>query len=442
MSSDNPFSAPPGNRGRQRPGPTIELEATEIESKPAAPTQAAASASEEAAMNHQDSAGSASASAPPPQEPPTGWARLGFLAEPRWRPIAAGAGALLLLIAVVLAGAQFWGGGEDDGGGTGRLEARIARLERQIRELSGRTPPAVDPKLVDELASRVAKLEAALSAARWPGADSVVLDRISTLEGAVKALDEKIGVVARRTDEIAVIASDARAKADATAAALAELAQKVARLGSPGVQRDDLDALVDQVAALDRSSKELGEEVAKRGAGGIADRAGRLALISAALSAAVERGDAYATELATAKALGGDANALGPLEPFAPTGVPSAASLGSELTALVPALTQAAGLAPRDANFLDRLQAGAERLVRIRPIDAVPGDDPAAVLTRIEIRAKEADIAGALAELAKLPAEAQAPAKPWIAKAQARIAALTASRRFAADALAALAKAP
>src|SRR5262249_12270520 len=131
-----------------------------------------------------------------------------------------------------------------------------------------------------------------------------------------------------------------------------------------------------------------------------------------------------------------------PLGRFAGPGVRSAASPGNDLVTLIPALTQAAGLAPRDANFLERLQAGAERLVRIRPLDAVPGDDPAAVLTRIEIRAREADVAGALAELAKLPAEAQAPAKAWIAKAQARIAALTASRRFAGDALAALPKAP
>ena len=393
-------------------------------------------------MNHQDAAGPTTASAPPPHEPPTGWANLGFLAGPPWRPIAAAAAALLLLIVAVLVGGQFWGGSNDDGGGTARLEARIARLERQIRELSGRTPPAVDPKVIDDLASRVAKLEAALSASRWPGADSVVLDRISTLEGAVKALDEKIGIVARRTDEIGVIARDARAKADATATALAELAQKVARLGPPGVPRGDLDALADQVAALERTGKTLDEEIAKRRSGESADRAVRLAVITTALSASVERGDAYASELATAKALAADANALAPLEPFAATGVPSAASLGNELVTLIPALTQAAGLAPRDANFLERLQAGAERLVRIRPLDAVPGDDPAAVLTRIEIRAREADVAGALAELAKLPAEAQAPAKAWIAKAQARIAALTASRRFAADALAALAKAP
>src|SRR5262249_58190709 len=117
-----------------------------------------------------------------------------------------------------------------------------------------------------------------------------------------------------------------------------------------------------------------------------ADGAGRPAVIPTPLSPSVERGDAYASELAPAKALAADANALAPLEPFAATGVPSAASLGNELVTLIPALTQAAGLAPRDANFLERLQAGAERLVRIRPLDAVPGDDPAALLTRIPIQ--------------------------------------------------------
>ena len=43
-------------------------------------------------------------------------------------------------------------------------------------------------------------------------------------------------------------------------------------------------------------------------------------------------------------------------------------------------------------------------------------------------------------ELEKLPAPVRAPAQAWIAKAQARTAALAASRAFAADALVALAK--
>jgi len=49
---------------------------------------------------------------------------------------------------------------------------------------------------------------------------------------------------------------------------------------------------------------------------------------------------------------------------------------------------------------------------------------------------------GALAELAKLPAPARTAAQAWIAKAQARLAAVAASRRFAADAFAALGKTP
>ena len=50
-----------------------------------------------------------------------------------------------------------------------------------------------------------------------------------------------------------------------------------------------------------------------------------------------------------------------------------------------------------------RLQANAEKLVRIRPIEETSGNDPLAIVARIEIRAAQADIAGALAELAKLP---------------------------------------
>jgi CBS-domain-containing membrane protein len=64
-------------------------------------------------------------------------------------------------------------------------------------------------------------------------------------------------------------------------------------------------------------------------------------------------------------------------------------------------------------------------------VDAPLGDDPAAVLARIEVEA--ADIDSALADLGKLADATRAPAQAWIAKAQARQAALTAARQFAAD---------
>ena len=131
---------------------------------------------------------------------------------------------------------------------------------------------------------------------------------------------------------------------------------------------------------------------------------------------------------------------LAPLAPFAAAGVPSAAVLARELGALAPALRETTGGGARETGVFDRLAANAERLVRVRPLEGAAGSDPAAVVTRIEAKAREADIAGALAELAALPPEQRAPAQAWIAKAQARTAALAASRRLAAASLAGLGK--
>jgi hypothetical protein len=207
------------------------------------------------------------------------------------------------------------------------------------------------------------------------------------------------------------------------------------------VVRGEFEALAGRLAAVERSSQGIEAELAKRPLDAPPDRPGRLAMVAAALNGAVERGEPFAAELAGAKALAGDAKALAPLEPFAAAGLPSTLTLSRELSGLAPALYQAAGVAQREGGgFLDRLQANAERLVRIRPVAEVPGDDPAAVITRIEVKAAHNDVAGALAELAKLPATARAPAEAWIKQAQARTAAVEAGRRFAAAALAALGK--
>jgi hypothetical protein len=107
-------------------------------------------------------------------------------------------------------------------------------------------------------------------------------------------------------------------------------------------------------------------------------------------------------------------------------------------------MLRAAGEPPRDGGFLERLQANAEKLVRIRPIEQVrgDGDDRAAILARVEQRAAQADIPGALAEIAKLPPEMRASLTAWAAKAEARGKAIDASRRVAANAVAALKAAP
>jgi hypothetical protein len=79
--------------------------------------------------------------------------------------------------------------------------------------------------------------------------------------------------------------------------------------------------------------------------------------------------------------------------------VPRAAALARELSQLSGPMLNAAGTTPRDGGFIDRLQQNAERLVRIRPINEAPGDDPATVIARAEAKAAHGDLSGAVAEL-------------------------------------------
>jgi hypothetical protein len=304
------------------------------------------------------------------------------------------------------------------------FDVRLAGAERVVRELASRAPTAVaDPKALDELTRRVAKLEAAASSTPPTAASDPALGaRIAALEAEVKAMAETIGNLRRRDDEVLAAARDARARADASAAALAELTQKI-----PGAtERSALEALANRVTAVERS-----EKAAESG-----DRAVRLALAATALNNAVERGDAFAAELAAAKALGADAKLVAALEPFARNGVPSAAALARQLSELALSL-QASGARE---GVLARLQVNAEKLVRIRRVDEPAGSDAGAIVARAEAKVSRADIAGAVSELAQIRPDARAPAEAWIKSAQARIAAIDASRRLAADALSGLGK--
>src|SRR4029077_8913646 len=90
--------------------------------------------------------------------------------------------------------------------------------------------------------------------------------------------------------------------------------------------------------------------------------------------------DPFAAGFAIVKPLAPDAAAIALLEPFAASGVPGNAALGQELAAIVRPLLRGADQAAGDAGFLDRLQANAQKLVRVRPVDEEPrGDDRSAI---------------------------------------------------------------
>jgi hypothetical protein len=354
-----------------------------------------------------------------------------------WPAAVAGAlGAAAVLLVVLLIWLIVPRGGE----AVAALTPRLAAIETQLRDLAARPAPvSVDPQALDALSARLAKLESALNAPRPPATDPALAGRVGALEGALKPLSDSIGALARRADETDAAFRNVRGRADATAAALSEL-QNAARATS--ADHGEIANLSNRIAALEKTDRAVADHLAKSAATAGSDRPVRLAVAAAALRSALERGDPFAAELAAVRPLTNDVNALSAIEPFAASGVSSAAALGRELLVLLPVMQRAAGLAPREGGILDRLQANAERLVRIRPIEEIPGEDATAILSRIEVKAGHADIAGALAELAKLPPAVRAPALAWIAKAEARAKALEASRRLAADAIAALKTTP
>ena len=132
-------------------------------------------------------------------------------------------------------------------------------------------------------------------------------------------------MLGRRNDEIASIAGEARTRADAAAAAVAEL-KKAPAPAAPAVKPAEIDALTSRIAALERAAKameaQLGRHAPARAAPIV--RCGCV-VVASTLNAAVERGTPFVAELAAAKAAAPDPKVLAALEPFAKSGVPSAA---------------------------------------------------------------------------------------------------------------------
>ena len=313
---------------------------------------------------------------------------------------------------------------------------RIAGLETQVQDLQKRPVPttqgnAADTRTIETLTQRLGRLEESL--AKLPSGDPALAERVNAADNALKSLGVALTALNSRNDQLAANATQARERAEAAEKAVADLRsglQDVSKTASAGASSADLAPLQQRIAALEQAAKTANADIAKATA---ADNAARLALSAAALRDAVVRSAPFPAELAQAKSLGADAAKMAPLEPFAANGLPNERALASELGALLPGMIKAAGSPPASGGFIERLQANAGQLVRIRPVDAPVGDDAATVLARLEVNAAKGDIAGALADLNKLTEAQRAPAQAWIAKANARTAALAAAQGFASD---------
>ncbi len=404
MADDKPEDAglaPDAGRAKRTP-PTIDLEATEVSTQPqaAAVGPEAAPAAEQAvpeqanveetkpesqpeAAEEQPSVASASRPISPPISP---WVVAPF----------SGAGAAAVVIGV---GWML---------GWPAVQAPPAA-------------PQVTSATVDALSARVAAVEAR---AGKPVADPAMAARIDALEKSASSLRSDI--------------ANLRAQSDKTASALNDTKS------APQTAAPDITALTDRIAQLERASKAERAELAQQGekiaqAKAADDKPLRHVVAAALLDVAVRHGDPYQSQLSAARSLAAKPDALKPLDAFASSGIPTPVALSRELLKLVPKLSPPAEAPAATAGIVERLQAGASKLVRIERTDGV-GNDRGAIVARVTAAALRNDFAEARRELKTLPEADRAPAQAWLDKADARDAALAASRKFADDAMADLAK--
>jgi hypothetical protein len=280
--------------------------------------------------------------------------------------------------------------------------------------------PQANATAIDDLAARIAGIESKVGKPAAPAADPAAAARLDALEKSSAALRGDLAGLHTQSEKLAAAVNDVKsAPRDASAPI-------------------DLSAINERIAGIERAARAQSAEIAQEGAKPADDMPLRRIVAASLLDVLVRIGDPYPAALAAAKSLAPSPDALKPLDGFAASGVPSANALSRELLTLVPKLSP-----PQPENsttgLVDRLQAGAAKLVRIERTDAV-GNDRGAVVARVTAAALRNEFAEARRELKTLAPADRTAAQAWLDKADARDAALAVSRQFAADAMSALAK--
>jgi hypothetical protein len=275
---------------------------------------------------------------------------------------------------------------------------------------------------IEALSSRLAELEGRASKPAAP--DPALASRLDALEKSLAGLRTDIAGARAQSGKLA---TDIEAIKSAPAASVASPV-------SP-----DLTAIEGRLSEVERAVRAESERSAQAASQPADDIALRRLVVASMLNLSVRQGEPFAEALKAAKALASDPQMLKPLEDFAGSGVPNPAILCRELLTLVPKLEPPAESATAGSGIVEHLKAGAAKLVRIERTDTVD-TDRGAIVSRVTAAALRNDVSEARRELTSLNPADRAPAQGWLDKAGERDAALSASHRFAAEAMAALAK--
>jgi hypothetical protein len=164
------------------------------------------------------------------------------------------------------------------------------------------------------------------------------------------------------------------------------------------------------------------------------------AIAALALELRLRAGEPFAAEWAALSRLGADGAALATLKPYSDTGAPTAAALAASFAKIAPSLVAADNPEPGD-GVVDKMLDHMRKLVRVRAVGEVAGDDPAALVSQIEAALARGQAGSALGVYARLQEAARKAGADWAKTADARVAADAAAQSLRDNAIGRLAAA-
>jgi len=304
------------------------------------------------------------------------------------------------------------------------LNARIDDLDKRVRAV----------------ANTVTQLPTQTPTPPPPSAPAPSDEMLSGLKSRIEALENK-----PPPPPAAEPAAPNNAEIDKVAQDMAALRMEIATLRSGlqsldqavSGQKDQAKALAEAVEKTKAESSRMGAEEKKATA---AARASAVIGIAARLNAALEAERPFVSDLALLGPLAQDdktiAEQSAALQPLADKGVASRAGLANDFPAMA-RTAMADDLA--DDSFGQRVLGRLKALVSLRRVGSdVQGDTVEAKLARAEAALKAGDLSQAVDLVKSLPEPTHRATSPWLARAEAHLAAQRAVDRLAAEGVALL----
>lgn len=366
---------------------------------------------------------------------------------------------LLLVLAAVGGGlsAIYWPRISGTGTGNTALADRVGALETRIGQIAaGQTPNAASLKDMQQkiaaLQSRVESEEARLSTLENSGgtgsADLAPLkSALDKNNSAIAALDARLqkleqssdaAQVATNTNALATLRTNLDTQTKTTTDALAMLGARVAQLEKTAppadlAQRLDSFALKSGLAALQMRIARL----ENRDTAGLVKRAASV-LALADLVHASQGAAPFEDELAALKPLVPASPEMTTLAKYAPSGVPTEATLAARFAGRADSIIAAERTAHAN-NWAERAWAHVVNLVSVRRIGNVSGNTTGARVARAQFALGNGNLAAAIADVEGLDTPAKAAAASWLKDARGRLAVDRAARTLTSRVVTALA---